>query len=405
MESSTDPKPKKQRKQKPLPSQLLSLSEKDFGYFEIVTESDDNPKSVTYGKELEAVRSVTVPPHDTVDLTKLTLDQLRALCRILGVRTPHTLNKYECRVAVARHIRVSQGLEEAGITPQLQQCRLTSTICRAVNVCFSDQFIERFEAVNDLKNRVDHESNNTHKDFWIAAADAHNSMGKGRFKGLGDLEGLDSEDEGEDDFVDFIVPPTNEHLAELLNNKEYDLSDVDQYSSSAFRMKILTLFKVRRAMKENMTMSGTHDNDAWNFVEVAMRGHSGLTKLAVYYFYMRCESHPGIDARFQPFLDSALKGSSVQLDRESPSSLESGSARGSATKRQKREEQLDRICEHMERHYAFMEREEERHKEQKEYMKKNSRIEQIKARIDIAKALNDMEGLRALAAELKELDA
>ena len=42
-------------------------------------------------------------------------------------------------------------------------------------------------------------------------------------------------------------------------------------------------------MKENMTKSGTQDSDPYNFVEVAMRGFTGLTPISVFYFYKQCE--------------------------------------------------------------------------------------------------------------------
>ena len=61
--------------------------------------------------------------------------------------------------------------------------------------------------------------------------------------------------------------------------------EVDQYKTPAFWKKILDLFKIRRCMKENMSVSGTHDNDAWNFIESAMAKTPGFTKVAVYYFY------------------------------------------------------------------------------------------------------------------------
>lgn len=53
-------------------------------------------------------------------------------------------------------------------------------------------------------------------------------------------------------------------------------------------------------------MSGTHNHVVWDFVEGALqkKGSSGITKIALYYFYMRCEEVPDIDSHFQPFLDS-----------------------------------------------------------------------------------------------------
>jgi hypothetical protein len=52
---------------------------------------------------------------------------------------------------------------------------VTNTICRAVNIVFSGEFIEDFKTVKDRKNRKDHESKNTSKAVWIRAALAHNS--------------------------------------------------------------------------------------------------------------------------------------------------------------------------------------------------------------------------------------
>jgi hypothetical protein len=53
-------------------------------------------------------------------------------------------------------------------------------------------------------------------------------------------------------------------------------------------------------MKKNMTISGEHDNDAYNFVEVAMKntGSTGLTRIGCYYFITRCEDNPEVDVRF-----------------------------------------------------------------------------------------------------------
>jgi hypothetical protein len=54
-------------------------------------------------------------------------------------------------------------------------------------------------------------------------------------------------------------------------------------------------------MKENMTVSGTHDNEPWNFVESTMTKLPGFTKISVYYFFKRCEVCDGIDQRSSHF--------------------------------------------------------------------------------------------------------
>jgi hypothetical protein len=52
-------------------------------------------------------------------------------------------------------------------------------------------------------------------------------------------------------------------------------------------------------MKNNMTIIGEHDNDVYNFVEVAMKntGSTGLTRIGSYYFFTRCEDNPEVDVR------------------------------------------------------------------------------------------------------------
>ena len=65
--------------------------------------------------------------------------------------------------------------------------------------------------------------------------------------------------------------------------------------------------------EKNMTKSGTHDNDAFNFVQVAMQEFHGFTPIAVYYFYTRCKEHSDIDSIFQLTMDESLKGNSIKL--------------------------------------------------------------------------------------------
>ena len=120
-------------------------------------------------------------------------------------------------------------------------------------------------------------------------------------------------DKNSDPFLTLDIPDDDIHLEQLVEDQEINLSVVSQLTTDAFWNKITKLFKMRRVMKQNMTVSGTHDSDPWNFVESAMssKGSSGITKILLYYFYMRCEEIPGIDASFQPFLDPAFVGDSV----------------------------------------------------------------------------------------------
>ena len=76
-----------------------------------------------------------------------------------------------------------------------------------------------------------------------------------------------------------------------------------------------------------MKKSGTHDNNAFNFVQVAIQEFHGFTPIAVYYFYTRCEEHSDIDSIFQLTMDESLKGNSITVANDdsetTPSSEES----------------------------------------------------------------------------------
>ena len=54
-----------------------------------------------------------------------------------------------------------------------------------------------------------------------------------------------------------------------------------------------------------MTISGEHDSDPFNFVEVAMKkvGKSGLTILGFYYFFKICDDHSEVDASYSVEMD------------------------------------------------------------------------------------------------------
>ena len=103
------------------------------------------------------------------------------------------------------------------------------------------------------------------------------------------------------------------HIASLETDRANNLIYVNQFKMKAFRKKILDLIKIRRFMNENMTVSGTHDNEPWNFVESAMTKVPGFTKISVYYLFKQCEACDGIDSVFQPFLDAAMVGDTTSL--------------------------------------------------------------------------------------------
>jgi hypothetical protein len=170
-------------------------------------------------------------------------------------------------------------------------------------------------------------------------------------------------------------------------------------------------------MKTNMTASGTHDSDPWNFVEAAMKSFPGFTKLSVYYFYLRCNERNDVDSHFCPFMHSDHLGDSVSLDN---SLDESWSA---SSRKKPKEESSDLIKQLMiqgdgllkqlgvandiqlqeaeERKIQAQERRieaEERRIDAKDRKKASS----FKARLKIAIALDDKEKLKQLMEEAED---
>ena len=395
--AATAPAPvttKKKRNPKPLPLALACLTVKDKGLFSTAMECDPNPKSLSHGQEFLVAQAVTVASGEVFLLDKLSIDQTRALARNVGASAVGSLSKYQCRKAIALHFGVITHLESKGLAPTSESSITTSTICGAVNVVFSHEFLPDLLKVNDRKDRTDHESNNTHKDFWIRATDAHNSVPDPK-EDL-DLDGLLESDDisvmsATDEFTELVIPQGDVYLSDLQNNSDIDLSVVHNYTSASFRKKITTLFAIRRQMKTNMGKSGTHDNEPWNFVEGAMKKHTGFTKAAVYYFYMRCESVPDVDAVFQPFLDATIKGSSVDINDDH------GSCPSTAKKRKKNEDAIDALLEQSSTMLQMMQ---ESRQTQAKLAAAAANQQNLNQRIEIAKALGDTDTLRSLMGEL-----
>jgi hypothetical protein len=458
---------RKRRKVKALPIELALLTDEDQGRFDLLLEIDSNPKSKSFGKEFLTAQAVRLPPSSpnepevVFDLKTLTVDHLRKLCTNIGIVNCGSHNKFNCRKAIATYFRYQQALESSGLKPTTHASRVTSTICRAVNVVFSAEFIEDFKTVNDRKSRQDHETQNTHKAFWIwLPALAHNacfdcetlvsSAPPAPAAGGGDVDthggggtagGQSGEQVGapnsvndvlvdnnqrdmnqpaqlqQDNFCSLIFPPDDIYLPDLEIDSDINLLCVDQFETEAFRKKIMDLFKIRRKMKQNMTESGTHDSDPWNFVECAMSGISGFTKMGVYYFYQQCEANIDIDGYFQPFLDLSMRGDTVSLlDDEDATEDTVTSTAHSSSKRAKKDSGAGSISEVMLQNLLqqggtllqhLADAADDRKaaaEERKSAVLDRKKKMRFHARLEVAKALGDTDELRKLMEEAKSMD-
>ena len=163
------PSAKWQRKIKPLPDPIVEMTSADSHHLIISEELDPHSKSKTYGKSMRVVSRVKgiEPNDDNIVLDHLTTDQVRLFARNIGVPNLGSKNKFVCRLAMASHFEFQHQLSSFGLSPTAWVNQTTANVCRAVNVIFSDQFIEELKKVNDKKSWADHESGNTHKHFWI----------------------------------------------------------------------------------------------------------------------------------------------------------------------------------------------------------------------------------------------
>ena len=408
----TKPSAKRQRKIKLLPNPIAEMTSADSHHLVVSEELDPHSKSKTYGKSMHVVSRVKgiEPNNDNIVLDHLTTDQVCLFERNIGVPNLGSKNKFVCHLAMASHFEFQHQLSSFCLSPTARANQTTANVCRAVNVIFSNQFIEELKKVNNKKSRADHESGNTHKHFWIWAAMAYNNRQDDDVVEEGSTDPTavvipeENESTMEDEFSTLIVSSEDPVLADLDTNEEVDLEQFEQMETNAFRKKCLDLFKVRSIMKENMTKSGTHDSDPYNFVEVAMRGFTGLTPISVFYFYNQCDEHPDIDAVFQPFMNDDLKGNSITLgtcddDDTSPSTIWStsktvlfdqmdtmvkqGSQLLDLLKTSVEEQKLERL---------------DRKQERLDCDKRST----INSQIEIAKALGDREELQCLSKQLKE---
>ena len=311
---------------------------------------------------------------------------------------------------MASQFKIQHQLSSFGLSPTAGANQTTANICRAVNVIFSDQFKEELKKVNDRKSWADHKSGNTHKHFWIWVAMAYSNRQDDNVVDNGSTEHTavvipeDNESTMEDKFATLIVSYEDPVLADLDTNEEIDLAQFEQMETNAFQKKCLDLFKVWSIMKENMMKSRTHGSDPYNFVKVAMRGFTGLTRISVFYFYKRCDEHPDIDSVFQPFMNNDSKGNSITLgtcddDDTSPSTIGSTSKTVLFDQMDMMVQQGSQLLELLK--MTVEEQKLERLNRKQERMDCNKRCT-INSQIETAKALGDRDELQCLSKELKE---
>jgi hypothetical protein len=98
---------------KALPIAIAELTDKDWSKFVFVNVLDKNEKSKINGKEFLIAQAVRLGGDGTAlfELNQLTIDQIRRLCRNLGILSCGSQNKFDCLKTIALYFSYKNNLE------------------------------------------------------------------------------------------------------------------------------------------------------------------------------------------------------------------------------------------------------------------------------------------------------
>ena len=197
------------------------------------------------------------------------------------------------------------------------------------------------------------------------------------------------------------------NIQEMVDDGNLDLSDVEVMTSDVYKKRFNVLFRIRQKMKENMTRSGEHNSDPWNFVDVAMNTiPSGrrFPKVGILYFFRRCEEYPEIDAAFQTFLDESMKGLTADNKTDVVSvDNESEGKKRAKTEKVKRIEALASITTIASNTHDMYKEYHQANARKEAIEIVNAEIQGLQVQINVAATLGKTDELHSLSARLSDL--
>ncbi len=124
-----------------------------------------------------------------------------------------------------------------------------------INVVFSPCFVDHFLSLNNLKNRMDHETRQLVKNFWEDAPECHNNFHDFDFS------------------VHAIVNNKKDDDFDMLLQKEHiaiDLEDANNMTAETLQKKVMTMMKICQLVKQNMHVSRTHSTRVLDYLNAAI---------------------------------------------------------------------------------------------------------------------------------------
>ena len=132
---------KKKRSYKELPVELRDISPKDITSVVCALEVDK-----TTGKEVLMAQRIVHAGDTIIELSSLNVDQLRLLCRRLGITGSSSSKREACRRMIALCHNMNENAAKRTDDPQSVEQQATNTLLHQVNLIFSS------ELLNNLKN-------------------------------------------------------------------------------------------------------------------------------------------------------------------------------------------------------------------------------------------------------------
>jgi hypothetical protein len=185
----------RKRKAKDLPQSLSYLTEDNFrfkihGRLEADNKDPDGEVMVAHTVDLEEGEG-----NDSLfELNVLTIDQMRKLCRNVGVSYVNKCNKFQCRKALWVLARYQENRNNDGHVIATASDKMSNNIIRLTNIIFSNEFYDAFIKLNDIKTRTDHERHDLPHHFWNDVTEAMNSAA-----------------DDDSTAVDIVLPPEDMH--------------------------------------------------------------------------------------------------------------------------------------------------------------------------------------------------
>jgi hypothetical protein len=238
----------------------------------------------------------------------------RVLGKVLHITRYGSRNKDDIRNAIAyassERGRILSAVNKANQVALLK----TNTIIRLIQACLHQDVVCQLVKINDLKGREDYEKYKLPSEYYS------------------NVHALYSDRES-DDSLCLLSFLEDVHIGAALG--QLNVRNFEPLDQREIKIKFDALIRVRKYVLRNMTCSGTHNSDPWDFLDSALANVPGIGKMESYYFVKRCTHIVDMDSAFRPFLSDEVKGgSNTSSESMLASSVSSSNVRETKSKKQ-----------------------------------------------------------------------